>query len=671
MRSMKRISLLTVFAFLLLTIAVSANEGAILDPNLPESWMHAPRTASEWGITSFNEAPMLAERVKAGELPPVEERLPVDPPVIEPYGEIGVYGGTAETWGTELDWWGEGWLFNHFGLWARALPDGTGNVPELVKGWEYAEDNMSMIVYMREGLRWSDGAPYTADDVMFFWEYVEGNTELTPTPYIGRDVANIEKIDDYTLKITFHQPTPHFHGAFSYTTNWWATRYPAHYMKQFHIDFQDPEYLQELAEEHGFDNWLAHYYARGDVYPSQQFTDLPVLGPWMVKERTATGRIYERNPYFYAVDTEGNQLPYIDQLEVKIMTDREVAVLDAMQGGLDIAGFILSPAEFGMYIQNQDRGNYRVLAWRSGNSSEVTYAFNLNNKDEKKRELFNDVRFRQAMSLAINRDEINHFVYQGMGEPCQVTVDPNTSFFKPEWAASYAEYDPAKARELLESIGLKKGADGYYTFPDGSPLVIQLHVPSGSETGSAGFDEVNELVADYWKEVGINTDYRIISRDLSGIRTTAGEHDVMAWHTDRMQELRAYLPGLTQFELTGNAMRFANEWGYWNNYQTWLKSGRTDGEPGRKGEEPPQYVKDFLELKDAWYKAQSDEEYVEYGQKVFDFYAENLWLIGTVARSLRPIIVTNTLNNIPEVLPFGDDTSFWRLAKPEQWFFSK
>ena len=104
---------------------------------------------------------------------------------------------------------------------------------------------------------------------------------------------------------------------------------------------------------------------------------------------------------------------------------------------------------------------------------------------------------------------------------------------------------------------------------------------------------------------------------------------------------------------------------------TWLKSGRTDGEPGRKGEEPPQYVKDFLELKDAWYKAQSDEEYVEYGQKVFDFYAENLWLIGTVARSLRPIIVTNTLNNIPEVLPFGDDTSFWRLAKPEQWFFSK
>lgn len=668
----KRLAILmTVLLIALGSMAVYADDSIW---TWPEEWDRAA-TAADYGITEFKESPYLAEKVVGGELPPVEERLPKNPLVIVPYDRVGQYGGTLTVASTGVNAYND---ITHARI-PNLFTDNPGVsevVPEIAEGFELLDNNTRLVLKLREGLKWSDGHPFTADDILYWYEHEVLHPDISVWARsfweVDGEFPEIRKIDDYTVEMLFKAPFRPTMGLLNYWTSQQTNLFtPAHYMKQFHIDFQDPEYLQELAEEHGFDNWLAHYYARGDVYPSQQFTDLPVLGPWMLKERTATGRIYERNPYFYAVDTEGNQLPYIDQLEVKIMTDREVAVLDAMQGGLDIAGFILSPAEFGMYIQNQDRGNYRVLAWRSGNSSEVTYAFNLNNKDEKKRELFNDVRFRQAMSLAINRDEINHFVYQGMGEPCQVTVDPNTSFFKPEWAASYAEHDPAKARELLERIGLKKGADGYYTFPDGSPLVIQLHVPSGSETGSVGFDEVNELVADYWKEVGINTDYRIISRDLSGIRTTAGEHDVMAWHTDRMQELRAYLPGLTQFELTGNAMRFANEWGYWNNYQTWLKSGRTDGEPGRKGEEPPQYVKDFLELKDAWYKAQSDEEYVEYGQKVFDFYAENLWLIGTVARSLRPIIVTNTLNNIPEVLPFGDDTSFWRLAKPEQWFFSK
>lgn len=668
----KRLVVFTMLVVLLVSGAQAFAQEGIW--TWPEAWDRAV-TADEFGISKFNEPPYLLDKVNSGELPPVEHRLPKNPLVIPPYEQVGSYGGTLTVAATSVNAYND---ITHARI-PNLFTDNPGVsevIPDIAEAYELLDDNTRLVIRLREGLKWSDGHPFTAEDILFWYEHEIMHDEISVWArsfwLVDGEFPEITKVDDYTVEMKFAAPFRPTMGLLNYWTSQQTNLFnPAHYMKQFHIDFQDPDYLDELAKEHGYDTWLAHYYAREDIYPSQKFTDLPVLGPWVLAERTTSGRIYERNPYFYAVDTEGNQLPYIDRLEVKIVTDREVAVLDAMQGGLDIAGFILSPAEFGMYMQNRDKGDYRVLAWRSGNSSEVTYAFNLNHKDEAKYELFNDVRFRQAMSLAINREEINQFVFQGMGTPTQVTVDPNTSYFKPEWAAAYSEFDPAESKRLLDSIGLKKGRDGYYTFPDGSPLVVQLHVPSGSETGSVGFDEVNELVSEYWKEVGINTDYRVISRDLSGIRTTASEHDVTAWHADRMQELRAYLPKLTLFELTGNAVRYANDWGAWHRYQEWLNSGMKGAEPGSQGVEPPQYVQEFLELKDSWYKAQSDEEYERIAQEVFDFYAENVWLIGTVARSLRPIIVTNRLRNMPEVLPYGDDNSFWRLAKPEQWYFTK
>jgi len=652
-RSMKRISLLTVFAFLLLTIAVSANEGAILDPNLPESWMHAPRTASEWGITSFNEAPMLAERVKAGELPPVEERLPVDPPVIEPYGEIGVYGGTAETWGTELDWWGEGWLFNHFGLWARALPDGTGNVPELVKGWEYAEDNMSMIVYMREGLRWSDGAPYTADDVMFFWEYVEGNTELTPTPYIGRDVANIEKIDDYTLKITFHQPTPHFHGAFSYTTNWWATRYPAHYMKQFHVDFRDKDELLAEAKEYGYDTWFDYFNHRlNEEFPE---TARPTLRPYVVKERTTTYMIAERNPYFPFVDTAGNQLPYIDRVIVNKASSNEMAATKAATGEATMAGILLRSlaSDIPLFSRNQAAGDYNLRLWNLLDDNSYAVFVNLAHEDPVLRELFMDVRTRIALSLAIDRDEINDKLFFGMAEPRPVTLARSSHYYPDDLEYKYIECDPERAKAILDELGVvDRNGDGWRELPNGSPLKLKF-----THCSRVSGPELPELLISYWRDIGIDIDMEVISWELWQERKEAGEFDLTAWDVGSSTDLRFPGAGVKMY-----APVYADIYTPFTQWGSWVTTN------GEAGVEPPQEVLALLDLVNILRASPDEEARLEAGRELVRIAMDNVWSIGTVGFRPCPIIVSNRLKNVPQIAQWADSLSYTLPYYPSQFY---
>ncbi len=661
------------FALLGVLLCSTLSFAYSLEWTWPAAWDRA-LTSEEYGITAFSESPLLALLVAEGKLPPVQERLPKNPLVIEPFEKIGQYGGTLTVASTSVNAYND---ITHLRIpnLFRDNPGVSEVIPDIAESFALLDGNSRLVISLREGLKWSDGHPFTAEDIMYWYEYEVLHDDISVWArsfwLVDGEFPLFTKIDDYTVEIQFAAPFRPTMGLLNHWTSQQSNFFsPAHYMKQYHIAFNELEELNELAKEFGYDTWQAHYYSRADLYPGQKYPELPVVGPWMLKERSSTGRIYERNPYFYAVDTEGNQLPYIDRLEVRIISDREVAVLDAMQGNLDIAGFILSPAEFGMYMQNQQRGDYRVLVWRSANSSEVTYAFNQNHPDPQKRALFNDVRFRQAMSLAIDREEINQFVYQGMGTPSQVTVDPSASYFKPQWAESFAEFDPDSARALLQEIGLTKGRDGFFRGLDGEALTIELHVPSGAQTGTVGFDEVNELVAQYWREVGINTDFRMVSRDLYGVRSTAGEHDITAWHADTTQELRIYMPRLSKFEM-GRYLRYAVKWGQWYTYQNWLAFGEKGPEPGNKGEEPPQFVKEHLATLDSWYKAQTDEEYQSIATKLFDFHAEQLWLIGTVARSLRPIIVTNKLQNMPVSLPFADDNSFWRLARAEQWYFVK
>ena len=492
------------------------------------NWLEVP-TASQLGIDRFGEAPALAAMVQAGELPPVEERLPDDPLVIGPYREIGQYGGTLRVARMGPGDYGDmlrgakGWLF-------RGDPSTNEIIPYLAKGYEVPADNTSLTIFLREGTKWSDGMPFTADDIMFLYTYGFADPEVKDSWGRGwrfnGELSTFAKVDDYTVRIDF--PEPVAPPIWRSHLNWFRSRQEflftaAHHMKQYHKAF-NPK-VEELAKEEGFENWVALWNAAIEIQPRQRYTQ-PEMGPWIMESRDSSGKTLVRNPYFWAVDTAGNQLPYIDGMYAEYFSDPQVAILSMMQGSIDIGGRLMNPADFPLYKENENIGDYSVREWQDTKTARVTYAFNLNHEDPMKRQLFQDKRFRHALSVAINREELNEFAYQGFATPQQLTVDATAAFYDPSWARAYADFNPERAKQLLEELGLRDSdGDGFREGPDGEPFTVDMQVGRSSVLGTMGFS-TSELVSDYWQEVGIRVNYKQISGELRNQLSRANQLDL-------------------------------------------------------------------------------------------------------------------------------------------------
>jgi len=366
-----------------------------------------------------------------------------------------------------------------------------------------------------------------------------------------------------------------------------------------------------------------------------------------------------RNPYYHKVDTAGNQLPYIDELVSNVVGNLETVNLKVVSGEIDIAGQILSLENYPLYKENEKEGNYRVLLWESSIGGDVVFAFNLNHKDPVLRKIFQDVRFRHAMSLAINRDEINEVVYRGKATPCQATAFPTCSFYKEEWAKAYAQYDPKKANELLDEMGLKWDKDHKRRLrPDGEDLTITIeYFPITTATTACC-----ELVREYWNAVGVKAEIKSEERSFYETRSEAGEIDVGVWEFDRTLESVLATADGYMF----NPARGGGELGYCRQWAIWFN---TDG---KEGEEPPEEVKELYQWIEKWIlSTPGTTEYIRLAQKIFDFHAENVWIIGTVGMAKRPIVVKNNLRNVPEETYLGCATEYWLPSQPPQWFFKK
>lgn len=611
-------------------------------------------------ISRFNEAPILAELVKQGKLPSVEKRLPEDPLVIEPVEEIGRYGGELRSAAlgpaafSDIEHAREFYFF-------RPDSQGKGIQPNIAKKYEVSRDGRTVIVYLRKGMKWSDGEPFTVDDILFWWEDIILNNELTPvkpTRWMpGGKLAKFSKIDDYTVRITFAVPFRPIIGILGYFSTGQNQFYvPKHYLKKWHIKY-NPD-ANKLAKDEGLDAWYKAFQFHSDVGAAGQDPNTPVLGPWVLERRTIERRVYVRNPYFCAIDPAGNQLPYIDRLVVDIVGNTEVATMKLINGELTHGGLAVggNMEDFTLYKENEKKGNYRVLLWTSSLPSEVAFGFNRNHPDPVLRKIFQDSRFSIAMSLAINRGEINEFAYLGTGTPMQATVHLSCSFYKEEWGKAYAEYDPKKANQLLDEMGLdKRDKDGYRLRPDGKTLAITIPYVEGA--GIRGVKTVCELVKSYWEKVGIKVALVSEERSLYVTRGNAGLHDVGVWSPDRMLELRCFIPGMTKWTPNYYGIGWAVKWGLW-----WDTRGKS-------GEEPDRETKAFFNALDRWYLSVTDKEYKKRAQEAWDFQARNLYLIGTVGMVQCPVIITNKLRNVPEKVIWGDDLSWWNITKPEQWFF--
>ena len=634
----------------------------------PENWLATP-TASELGIIQFHEAPMLAAMVSAGTLPPVEERLPDDPLVIAPYAESGEYGGTLRVARTGPGDWGDMYRGHLFSMMFRMDPSLNAALPLVAQRLELSGDGRQITIHLRPGAKWSDGMPFTTADIMWQYEHVLADLDFEwKREYwrgrwtLGGSLAKFSAPDDYTLYISFDKPISR--NALIYQINFNRVKQgvfftPAHVSSRYHAA-TNPD-AAALAKEEGFETWHQALGEHLDMAPGQPYAQ-PEMSAWPMKSRDSSGIYMERNPYFFAVDTAGNQLPYIDKLEAFFYSDAQVALLDMMQGKLDIGGRLMNPVDFALYKDNESAGSYTIREWQDTKTSRVMYYFNLNHPDPVKSPVLRDKRFRQALSLAINREEINEFVFQGLAIPQQFTVHPGAPFYDPAWARSYADFDPERAQQVLDEMGMTdRDGDGWREAPGGEPFSLDMLVPTHSVLGAVGFS-VSEVVREYWIDVGIKINYRHVSDELNGELWAANKLDLVV--TAAEQYLHTQVHPLPNFE---EALGYALNWNDWIDHRRWVAGGREGPEPP-KGEAPDPEWLQYVEAREAWAAATAEDELNRTGSEVWAMTAELLPSIGTVGAAVRPILISNRVHNVPATLPFAFEALLWMQATPVQWF---
>jgi len=602
-------------------------------------------------ITEFKESPILTEKVKQGELPPLEERLPKEPLVIVPEEEVGKFGGTwRRVWKGPSDQWGVYKINEPHLIYFSA--DGGEFLPGVAKSWEVLENGKVYIFHLREGMKWSDGHPYTADDIVFWANDIVGNDEYTsskPAWYIaGGKRAQVEKIDDYTVKFEFTEPYSLFLLQVAYSQGF--TGAPKHYLKQFHPDYTPMEEIEKIIEEEKekmYSSWVDVFEDKSDPISN---LELPSLWTWIPKtDPTSSFYILERNPYYFAVDIEGNQLPYIDTVRHEYVMDDEVVLLKAISGEIDMQwrhiGMMGAGAgNYTLLAMNKERGDYQIYNWIAANGSVSQLMLNtFDHSDPILQEIFSDVRFRQALSLGINREEINEILFSGLAEPRQASLVSGSAYYDPEWESAYAEYNPEKANKLLDEMGLVWDSKHEYRLrPDGKPLQFTVQVVEQPHI------DIWTMIREYWKnDLGIEIEVENLERSLYYERLDAHDFDGQVWMMDRSAQ-----PLADPFFVFPGAADISTTW--YIGWTDWIKAYIEGNEPEPDDIVPPEPV---IELVDLWLEIQktTDEEKLkELMKEVTKIHRENLWMIGTVGEDIAPAIVKNNFKNVAKELVTDD-----------------
>ncbi len=615
-------------------------------------------------ISKFNEAPMLADLVKQGKLLPIEKRLPEKPLVVEPYEEIGQYGGTwhiAEPINYHIYQLRHELLLRFDDPTARGEKGQPVVRPNLAVSWQISKDAKVYIVNLRKGVRWSDGEPFTADDIVFWYEDILLNKELTPVIpqwFQSKDgVGKVEKIDRYTVKFTFRNPNPIFFETLYSNISEPMVMSPKHYLKQFHPKYTSVEELNKLLKAEGFSAWNRLFLNKSDYRVNP---DLPVMVPWQLKTKPGQMvQIMERNPYYFKIDPAGNQLPYIDRIALEIVSDANVALMKALSGGTDWGcHFIGGLNDFPVLLENAEKGGYDVATgYTVDGITAVALFINQNVKDSKLRGLFRDKRFRLALSLAVDREAISKILYAGQSEKRLLVMPESSPYYSPEQlksALKNVEYDPKKANQLLDQIGLtKRDKDGFRLFPDGTPvaIIIEYRHPPGSYQG-----DTPELIAKYLSNVGIKVALKLESGSLLATRTSANEHQIVAIN----------ISGPWHPILNWNFLPISIGATYWAPlWYRWAVSG------GKEGEEPTPVYKKLVTLQRAMLEALNIETRRKLVTEIIRTLNENLWIIPITTYPGGAHIIKKNFRNTPRKITGLQNFYHRQPLYPEQFFIKQ
>jgi peptide/nickel transport system substrate-binding protein len=624
----------------------------------------------------FKEAPQLVELVKAGKLPPVQERVSQDPLVIKPVHEIGKYGGTwRRGFSGPADFWNGYRCCGHDKV---LFWDYTGNkvASNVAKSWEISDDGRTFTVFLRKGMKWSDGHPFTADDFMFWYEDIYQNNELVPVKIpvlsINGKPGMMEKVDDSTIRFKFADPYFAFVDVLAGATELGGNALrgreltggfaPKHYLQQFHPKYVGKETVDKLVKAAGQDNWVNFMKLKNDWSLNP---DLPTVTAWKTTTPINTPTwVLERNPYFYMVDTAGNQLPYIDKVIMTVTENLEVLNLRAIAGEYDFQARHIDIGKLPVFLENQTKGNYKVYLDPADSGCDACMFLNQTyDADPEIAKWLQNRDFRIALSLGIDRDQLNEAFWLGVGVPgSQVLAESSPYSPGPEYRTMHSTHDPAKANQLLDSIGLtKKDAEGYRLRTDGKGrLRIELITVGGQ---FLQFTQIAEMIREHWRKIGIQADISEIERSLAITRSGANELQVQLWQNDGTEHFFTFPGHLFPFQAE-NALGGVNMGPLW---ARWFRSN------GAQGKEPSPPMKKLMEL---WQKAFGvpQEERIKLGKEIWRIAVEEQWAIGTVglspaAQGVR--VVSNNIGNSPARQYNSPDGMTPATSRPETFFFKK
>jgi len=605
----------------------------------------------------FKEAPMLAEIVKAGKLPPVEQRLPASPVVLKPVEKPGVYGGAWRRAYTGMaDLVGiQRILYEPLIRWS---PD-YKLAPNLAERWDVDESSKVFTFHLVKGVRWSDGQPFTADDILFYFEDILEDKELTSSipswlaP--GGKPPKVSKLDDYTIRFEFEKPYGLFLDQLACPEGMELVTKPKHYLKRFHKKYAKPEELEALMKEKKASSWVKLFEdAAGMKEALFLQTGFPSLGAWITKVPAPAKRfILERNPYYWKVDTEGKQLPYIDSMVNELLAESQTILLKAIAGEIDMQGRGIGGMQNSvLLLARVGEGKFKLVPKKSTASVAILLAPNLNHPDPMMRQILSDPRFRKALSHGTNRDEINKIVFRSKGVPRQAAPLKESGFYSESYEKAYLDYSTDKAKALLDEMGLKIGPGGKRMRPDGQPLRLTLDVMVVIQPRV----DAAEIMASNFGNLGIDTEVKAETRELFRQRVQTCVHDIAIWSGDGGMEClldpRWYFP-------------YSSESYQAPLYAKWFQTG------GKSGEEPPPVIKGLMETFTKIAQTVSEEKRKELFKQIIAANEENLWVIGVVYPPPDYYVVSVNMHNVPT-----RDFEGWKYPNPgpihpEQFFLTK
>ena len=620
------------------------------------------------------EAPQLAALVKEGKLPPVAQRVPLEPLVLKPLHSIGVYGGT----------WRRGFLGRgdqENGNRVRSgdkllFWDAAGTVikPSVAKGFELSADGRRTTLFLRKGMKWSDGAPFNADDFMFWWEDMYHDKEIVQTPApelsVNGKPARMVKLDETTIAFEFDEPNYLFPEQLAGDTQVgggqsrlqsdgreYGLYAPAHYLKQFLPKYSSVEAVNAKAKAAGYGNWVEHFRFRSDWGLN---TEVPTLAAWvMVRPINTQSWLLERNPYYYAIDTAGNQLPYLDKVQLSLAENPEVINLRAIAGEFDFMERFIDLAKLPVFLENADRGGYRVRLDPGFNGADSQIYFNLAyTQDAEIRKWFQNTDFRRALSLGIDRGQLNDAFWLGLGVvgsliPAAIIPESPGEAYRLTWAT----LDVKKANAMLDAIGLsKKDKDGFRLRTDnGERLRLQIDV---AQTLTPTWPQQVEMIIQQWKAIGIWADAKLFERSLFYTRVRNDDNQMSIFSNNGTEALYLLPSAVLPIDPSNSQGGVGHAKWYASNGAIGLKP------------ESPEMLKAYAMLREAVSLPEAERN--KQAQEIWKLAVEQVWSIGLVGQSpnyMGTRVVNLKLENVPERVCISQHCRTPWSGRPDQWYF--